>query len=113
MTVFQLYKKRDFSALMNDTMDFFKQCWKNYFRNYVIVNGALLLLMCVLYFLFFKDMLKNIYTPGAAGSWLTDSTSPTLIIGGTLSIISFYYLIYPFIIHKKQRHVRFSTLQKA
>ena len=36
-----------------------------------------------------------------------------LIIGGTLSIISFYYLIYPFIIHKKQRHVRFSTLQKA
>lgn len=28
-----------------------------------------------------------------------------LIIAGTLSVISFYYLIYPFIIHKKQHHV--------
>jgi uncharacterized membrane protein SpoIIM required for sporulation len=36
-----------------------------------------------------------------------------LIIAGTLSIISFYYLIYPFIIHKKQSHVRISTLPKA
>ena len=36
-----------------------------------------------------------------------------LIIVGTLSIISFYYLIYPFIIHKKQNHVGISTLQKA
>ena len=36
-----------------------------------------------------------------------------LIIAGTLSIISFYYLIYPFIIHKKQNHAGISTLQKA
>lgn len=36
-----------------------------------------------------------------------------LIIAGTLSIISFYYLIYPFIINKKQSHVGISTLQKA
>ena len=36
-----------------------------------------------------------------------------LIIAGTLSIISFYYLIYPFIIHKKQNYVRISTLPKA
>ena len=36
-----------------------------------------------------------------------------LIITGTLSIISFYYLIYPFIIHKKQSHGGIPTLQKA
>jgi uncharacterized membrane protein SpoIIM required for sporulation len=36
-----------------------------------------------------------------------------MIIAGTLSIISFYYLVYPFIIHKKQSHVRISTLPKA
>ena len=84
MSDFQLYKKRDFSALMNDTMDFFKQCWKNYFRNYVVINGSLILLMCVLYFLVFKDMFKNMYIPAAAGSWLTDNTSPGFIIGGIL-----------------------------
>lgn len=36
-----------------------------------------------------------------------------LIIGGTLLIISFYYLIYPFIVNKKQNYVSISTLQKA
>ena len=86
MADFQLYKKRDFSALMSDTMQFFKQFWKNYFRNYVIINGALLLLMCVLYFLVFKDLIKNIYNPGAASSWFSNSNLP-LIGGGILVFI--------------------------
>ena len=88
MSEFQLYKKRDFSALMNDTMQFFKLFWKNYFRNYVVINGALLLLMCVLYFLVFKDMFKNLYTPGMpSGSWLTNSSNPVLFAGGILLFI--------------------------
>jgi len=88
MSEFQLYKKRDFSALMNDTMQFFKLFWKNYFRNYVVINGALLLLMCVLYFLIFKDMFKNLYTPGMpSGSWLTNSSNPVLFAGGILLFI--------------------------
>jgi len=36
-----------------------------------------------------------------------------LIIAGTLSVISFYYLIYPFIIHKKQSYGRISILQET
>jgi uncharacterized membrane protein SpoIIM required for sporulation len=36
-----------------------------------------------------------------------------LIITGTLSVISFYYLIYPILIHKKQNHVGIPTLPKA
>ncbi len=36
-----------------------------------------------------------------------------LIIVLTLSFISFYYLILPFIHHKKQNYVRISTLQKT
>lgn len=36
-----------------------------------------------------------------------------LIIGGTLAAIAFYYLIYPFIIHKKQHYASIPTLQKA
>lgn len=36
-----------------------------------------------------------------------------LIIVGTLSVISFYYLIYPFIVNKKQNYVSISTLQKT
>jgi len=36
-----------------------------------------------------------------------------LIIISTLSIISFYYLLYPTIVNKKQSHVSISTLQKT
>lgn len=84
MSEFQLYKKRDFSAIMNDTMQFFKQFWKNYFRNYVVINGALFLLMFILYFLVFKDMFKNLYNPNAAGQWLTNNSNPGLFAGGLL-----------------------------
>jgi len=35
------------------------------------------------------------------------------IISVTISVISFYYLIYPIINHKKQSHDRISTLQEA
>src|ERR1035437_10447598 len=96
MSEFQLYKKRDFSAFMSDTMQFFKQFWKNYFRNFVIINGALLLLMCVLYFLFFKDMLKGIYSPNTTTSWLNDSSNILLNIGGVLlfSIVSIALFIF-------------------
>ncbi|MDD4968965.1 MAG: hypothetical protein PHT07_06010 [Paludibacter sp.] len=87
MSEFQLYKKRDFSAFMSDTMQFFKQFWKNYFRNYVVINGALLLLMCVLYFIFFKDLFKDLSNPGAhAGSFFTNSSNLT-IVGIVLFII--------------------------
>lgn len=36
-----------------------------------------------------------------------------LIILGTLSFITFYYLIYPFIVVKKQKHDNISIVQKA
>src|ERR1035437_2467501 len=89
MSEFQLYKKRDFSAFMSDTLQFFKQFWKNYFRNYVVINGALLLLMCVTYFLVFKDMIKNLYPAGApAGSWLTSNSNPVLMGGGILLFLA-------------------------
>ena len=84
MSEFQLYKKRDFSAFMSDTMQFFKQFWKNYFRNYVVINGALLLLMCLLYFLIFKDMFKNLSNPGA-GSWMRNMSN--LSIAGIMLFI--------------------------
>src|ERR1035437_3329581 len=104
MSEFQLYQKRDFSAFMNDTIQFFKLFWKNYFRNFVVINGALLLLMCVLYFLVFKDMFKNMYNPtGLAGSGLTNMSNPGLFIGGMLlfflvSIVLFIFTIaYPMV----------------
>jgi len=58
--MFQLYKKRDFSALVGDTFGFFKLEGKNYFKNYFIINGGLLLLLVVLIYFF-----SNIFIKGA------------------------------------------------
>ena len=41
MNEFIFYKKRGFSALLGDTFSFFKKYARNFFSNYLIVNGAI------------------------------------------------------------------------
>lgn len=53
--MFQLYKKRDFSGYVTDTVLFFKHYWKNYFSNFIVITGALLLVLCVIFFFIFRD----------------------------------------------------------
>lgn len=60
--MFQLYKVRNFNAIINDTFTFFKVAGKNYFRNYFIINGPLLLILIVLGFVFFKIFFENIFS---------------------------------------------------
>lgn len=64
--MFQLYKKRDFSALVGDTFNFFKLEGKNYFKNYFIINGSLLLLLVVIIYFF-----ANIFIKGAFANMQT------------------------------------------
>jgi hypothetical protein len=48
-----LFKKRNFSELLNDSFAFFRQNGKHYFKNYFLINGGfLLILMALLYFIF-------------------------------------------------------------
>ena len=50
--MFQLYSKRSFGSLVGDTLSFFKEFGKNYFKNYFIINGGFLLaLVAIMYFL--------------------------------------------------------------
>ncbi|MDO4880903.1 MAG: hypothetical protein Q3983_06455 [Capnocytophaga sp.] len=43
MSNFTFYKKRNFNAYINDTFSFFKIYAKNFFTNYLIINGAMML----------------------------------------------------------------------
>ena len=81
MSTFQLYKKRDFSTYINDTLQFFKKFGKNFFRNYVIINGALLLVLCAVYFVFMKENMANIYNPALANSWFMNNDNVGIFIG--------------------------------
>jgi MFS family permease len=67
--MFQLYKARNFSSLINDTFSFFRQSGRNYFKNYFIINGGLLLILIVLCFLvgkvFFERLFSGLASPGS------------------------------------------------
>lgn len=49
--MFKLYRLRDFSALINDSFSFFKFYGKNYFKNYFIINGGILVVIALLAYL--------------------------------------------------------------
>ena len=69
MSEFQLYKKREFSDFIGDTLQFFKKYWKNYLQNYFLTNGIVLLAFAGVYYLTFKDMFANMSNPQGMQQW--------------------------------------------
>lgn len=63
----QFYKKRDFSTLLNDTFVFFKENGKNYFKNYIIINGLITIMLVVLFVLGYKNFLAQIFSGNIDG----------------------------------------------
>ncbi len=57
----ELYKERDFGALLSDSFLFFKKNGKNYFKNYFIINGGILLLLILLIAIGFKDIISQLF----------------------------------------------------
>jgi hypothetical protein len=50
MPKFQLYKQRKFNDFLNDTTQFFRLFGGDYLKKYVLINGGIILLMCVLFY---------------------------------------------------------------
>lgn len=65
--MFQLYKNRNFNTLVNDTFNFIKAEGKNYFSNYITINGGPLLLLMIMVFIvmkyFFSGILGGMSSP--------------------------------------------------
>lgn len=59
--MFQLYSKRNFSSLVGDTFTLLKLEGKNYFKNYFIINGGLLLVLCIVIYFFMQIFLKSAF----------------------------------------------------
>lgn len=92
--MFQLYKKRDFSTLVSDTFNFFKIYGKDYFKNYLIINGGfLLVLLTLIYFfmkIFYEGMLSGINNQTYGNNLLFDNLYANLsyfITGGVIAFI--------------------------
>lgn len=60
----QFYKHRDFGILINDSIMFFKQNWKNYFQNYFLINGLIFILLVLLFVFGYRELLSQIFNTG-------------------------------------------------
>lgn len=58
----QLYKKRDFGTLITDTFNFFRENGKNYFKNFILLNGLLIILLVALYIVGYKNFFSQFIT---------------------------------------------------
>ncbi|MBS1571740.1 MAG: DUF4013 domain-containing protein [Bacteroidetes bacterium] len=56
----QLYQKRDFGSLITDTFNFFKENGKNYFKNFIMLNGILIILLVALYVVGYKSIFSQL-----------------------------------------------------
>lgn len=63
--MFQLYKTRNFNELISDTFNFFKAHGRNYFGNYIAINGGFLLVLIVLLYFFIKIFYDGLFSNGA------------------------------------------------
>ena len=55
----QFYQKRDFGQFISDTFAFFKEHGKNYFKNYLLINGILLILMVIIFVFGYRELFSQ------------------------------------------------------
>lgn len=63
----QFYKKRDFGALVGDTFGFFKIYGKNYFKNYLLINGLLLIFLMLIFVFGYREFFMQLFGGNTGG----------------------------------------------
>lgn len=90
----QLYKKRDFGTFITDSFAFFKQYGKNYFKNFILLNGLLLILMVIVITFGFREFFGALMGSNISGQsyyleqYLTDNLGMFVGLGIFLFILS-------------------------
>lgn len=90
----QFYKKRDFGSFISDSLAFFRLYGKNYFRNYILLNGLLLILMVVVIVLGFREFLGVVFGSNTSGQsyymeqFYADNVGMFIVSGILLAILS-------------------------
>ncbi|HEX7870297.1 MAG TPA: DUF4013 domain-containing protein [Chryseobacterium sp.] len=83
----QFYKKRDFGAFITDSFTFFKLYGKNYFKNYILLNGLLLILMVTIFIFGYRELFMQIFGSNMSGesyyfeSYFEDNIGMFIVIG--------------------------------
>jgi len=90
----QIYKKRDFGSFISDSFTFFKWYGKNYFKNFILLNGVLLILMVIVIVLGFREFFGVIFGSNISGQsyyleqYFSDNLGMFVVLGIFLFILS-------------------------
>jgi hypothetical protein len=103
--MFELLKKRSLSDYISDTFTFFKTFGKHFFKNYIIINGGFLLILCVLMYFLFKIYFEVLFSVSGApsGSYFLEYFNNNLgifigsiiLFGVLIIILSLLNIAYP------------------
>lgn len=94
----QFYKKRDFGAFISDSFGFFKLYGKNYFKNYILLNGLLLILMVAVMIFGYRELFMQLFGSNLSGNssylenYFEDNLS-TFVVVGILTFLLFFILM--------------------
>lgn len=94
----QFYKKRDFGTFISDSFNFFKLYGKNYFKNYILLNGLLLILMVTIFIFGYKELFSQLFGSNMNGNsyyfqqYFEDNVG-MLIVVGLLTFLLFLILM--------------------
>ncbi|WP_294321768.1 DUF4013 domain-containing protein [uncultured Chryseobacterium sp.] len=90
----QFYKKRDFGTFISDSFTFFKLYGKNYFKNFILLNGLLLILMIIVIVLGFREFFGVLFGSNLSGQsyfleqYFSDNLGMFVMLGIFLFILS-------------------------
>jgi hypothetical protein len=90
----QFYKKRDFGAFISDSFTFFRLYGKNYFKNFILLNGLLLIIMLITTVFGFKEFFGAIFGSNINGEsyyleqYLEENVGMFILVGIFLFILS-------------------------
>lgn len=63
----QFYKVRNFGELISSTFDFFKLYGKNYFKNYILLNGGVLILLMIVFWFAYGELFQLMFSSNLNG----------------------------------------------
>ncbi|ASE63730.1 DUF4013 domain-containing protein [Chryseobacterium indologenes] len=110
----QFYKKRDFGTFISDSFNFFKLYGKNYFKNYILINGLLLILAAVVVIFGFREIFGQLLGPNMSGEtyyfekYFSENTGMLVVVSVLmfilLMLIAIINYLYPVFYLKRIAH---------
>jgi len=90
--MFQLYKQRKFSDLINDTFGFFRAYGKSFIKGYFVINGGLLLALILIIYFAGKGIMDTVFStvanPGGGEAAVMSYFTENATLWGVMIIIA-------------------------